>query len=233
MVVPPQHALVERSAMARKSDLTRAEIRDIYDKQAGIYDLAVWLYYLAGMRIGRWRCMAVDALSLRPGDTVIEVGCGTGLNFALLERAVGNEGKIIGLDISEAMLDRARKRVRAAGWGNVELVCAAASDFSFPKGAGGILAMGVLTYEPEFDKVIEGGARALAPGRRWVVLDYKMPSTWLRCLAPLFVALGSSFGVSKSFMERHVWESVERHLENTRMQELYGGFVYLVSGEAS
>jgi demethylmenaquinone methyltransferase/2-methoxy-6-polyprenyl-1,4-benzoquinol methylase len=227
-----QRALVEGGIMTSKGFLTREEVRDVYDRQAGIYDLAVWFYYLAGMRIGRWRRMVVDALSLRPGDTVIEIGCGTGLNFSLLERAVGGEGKIIGMDISEAMLDRARERVRAAGWHNVDLVCAGASDFSFPDGTGGILATGVLTYEPEFDKVIERGARALAPGRKWVVLDYKMPSNWLRHLAPAFVALGSSFGVSKSFMERHVWESVERHLRNTRMQELYGGFVYIVSGEA-
>ncbi len=219
--------------MTRKDFLARDEVRDVYDKRAGIYDLAVWFYYLAGMRIGRWRRMAVDALSLHPGDTVVEIGCGTGLNFALLERAIGSEGKIIGMDISEAMLDRARDRVRAAGWRNVELVCGIASDFRFPEGVGGILATGVLTYEPEFDRVIERGSKALAPGRKWVVLDYKMPSNWLRHLTPLFVALGSSFGVSKALMDRHVWESVERHLANTRMQELYGGFVYLVSGEAS
>ena len=65
------------------------------------------------------------------------------------------------------------------------------SDFSFPNDTGGIRAAGVLTYEPEFDQVIERGAKALAPGRKWVILDYKMPSNWLRCLAPLFVALGS------------------------------------------
>jgi demethylmenaquinone methyltransferase/2-methoxy-6-polyprenyl-1,4-benzoquinol methylase len=229
MVLLRQHALVERSFMGSKGAPAPQDVQDIYDKRAGIYDLAVWFYYLAGMRIGRWRRMAVDALALRPGDTVVEVGCGTGLNFSLLERAVGSEGKIIGIDISKAMLDRARARVRAAGWRNVELVCAAASDFSFPEGVGGILATGVLTYEPEFDKVLERGARALAPGRRWVVLDYKMPSNWLRHLAPLFLALGSSFG---ALMQRHVWESVERHLENTRMLELYGGFVYIVSGEA-
>jgi hypothetical protein len=33
-------------------------------------------------------------------------------------------------------------------------------------------------------------------------------------------------------MDRHIWEAVERHLQNTQMQELYGGFVYIVSGEA-
>jgi demethylmenaquinone methyltransferase/2-methoxy-6-polyprenyl-1,4-benzoquinol methylase len=219
--------------MAKKSALTRDEVRDVYDRQAGIYDKAVWLYYVAGMRIGRWRRMVVDALSLRPGDTIVEIGCGTGLNFSLLERQIGSEGKIIGVDISEAMLNRARERVRSAGWQNVELVRCAASDFRFPDDTRGILATGVLSYEPDFDKVIERGSAALAPGRKWVVLDYKMPGNWLRYLAPLFVAFGSSFGVSKAFMERHIWESVERHLDNTQMQELYGGFVYIASGEAS
>jgi ubiquinone/menaquinone biosynthesis C-methylase UbiE len=218
--------------MAKKSILTRDEVRDVYDRQAGIYDITVWLYYLAGMRIGRWRRMVVDALSLHRGDTVVEIGCGTGLNFSLLERHIGNEGKIVGVDISEEMLNRARERVRAAGWQNVELVCCSASDFSFPDDTRGILATGVLTYEPEFDKVIERGSAALSPGGKWAVFDYKMPRSWLRYLAPLFVALGSSFGVSKAFMERHIWESVERHLDNTRMQEFYGGFVYIVSGEA-
>ena len=218
--------------MAKKSILTRDEVRAVYDKQAGIYDITVWLYYLAGMRIDRWRRMVVDALSLHPGDTVVEIGCGTGLNFSLLETHIGSEGKIVGVDISEAMLNRARARVRAAGWQNVELVCCAASDFSFPDDTRGILATGVLTYEPEFDKVIERGSAALVPGGKWAVFDYKMPRNWLRYLAPLFIALGSSFGVSKAFMEQHIWESVERHLDNTRMQELYGGFVYIVSGEA-
>lgn len=218
--------------MAGKDFLTRDDVRDIYDERAGIYDLVVWLYYLVGMPIGRWRRMVVDALSLQPGDTVVEIGCGTGLNFRLLEQAVGSEGKIIGVDLSMGMLEKARARIRAAGWHNVELVCAAASDFSFPDDTGGILATGVLTYEPEYDEVIKRGARALGPGRKWAVFDYKMPSNWLRHLASLFVALGSSFGVSKSLMQRHVWESVERHLENTRMEQLYGGFVYIVSGEA-
>ena len=212
---------------------TREEVRQTYQKGARFYDLAVPLYYLAGMRIGRWRRMVVDALTLGSADKVVEIGCGTGLNFELLEQTIGSEGKIIGVDISEAMLDKAEVRVRNAGWQNVELICCAASDFSFPQDIRGILATGVLTYEPDFDKVIERGAQALAPGGKWAVLDYKMPGNWRRHLAPLFVALGSSFGVSKDLMGHHVWESVERHLENTRMHDLYGGFVYIVSGETS
>jgi demethylmenaquinone methyltransferase/2-methoxy-6-polyprenyl-1,4-benzoquinol methylase len=218
--------------MARNDFLTRDEVRSAYQKWAKVYDLAVYFYYLVGMRIGHWRRSAVEAMALRQGDTVVEIGCGTGLNFALLEQAVCGEGKIIGVDISEAMLERAGARVQAAGWQNVEFVCCAAADYRFPDGLGGILSIGVLNYEPEFDKVIERGAKALASGRRWAVLDYKMPTNWLRHLAPLFVALGRLYGVSLALMDRHPWESVQAHLRRTRMQEFYGGFVYVISGEA-
>lgn len=218
--------------MAPNDFLTRDEVRGAYQKWAKVYDLAVYFYYLAGMRIGHWRRSAVEAMALRPGDTVVEIGCGTGLNFALLERAIGHEGKIIGVDISEAMLQRAEARVKAAGWQNVELDCCAAADYRFPDGLDGVLSMGVLNYEPEFDKVIERGAKALTPGRRWVVLDYKMPTNWLRHFAPLFVALGRLYGVSLALMDRHPWESVRVHLRRTQMREFYGGFVYIISGEA-
>ena len=218
--------------MAGKDFLTRDEVRDAYQSWAKFYDPAVYLYYLAGMRIGHWRRLTIEALALRPGDKVVEIGCGTGLNFPLIEQVIGNKGKIIGVDISEAMLEVATERVRAAGWNNIELVCASAADYRFPNGIGGIVAIGVLNYEPDFDKVIERGAKALAPGRRWVVLDYKMPDNWFRHLAPLFIALGRAYGVSRALMDRHPWESVQRHLHNTQMRELYGGFVYIISGEA-
>ncbi len=217
--------------MAANDFLTRDEVRNAYQRWSKVYDLTVYSYSLVGMRIGHWRRLAVEAMALRPGDTVVEIGCGTGLNFALLEQRIGGEGKIIGVDFSEAMLERAEERVRAAGWHNVELVCGAAADYRFPNGVDGILATGVLNYDPEFDKVIEQGAKALAPGRRWVVLDYKMPTSWLRHLAPLFVALGRLFGVSLALMDRHPWESVQAHLRQTRMRELYGGFVYIIFGE--
>jgi hypothetical protein len=102
----------------------------------------------------------------------------------------------------------------------------------FPGEIDGILAVGVLTYEPAFDEVIERGARSLRSGGKWAALDYKMPTGGQRRLAPLFLALGKRFGVSREFMEHRVWEAVEQHLRNAKMLELYGGFVYIASGEA-
>ena len=211
---------------------TRDEIRDVYQRWASIYELAVYGCYLLGFPIGRYRRLVIDALNPQPGDTVVEIGCGTGMNFPLLEARIGKSGRIIGVDLSEAMLERAEARIRAAGWSNVELVHAAAADFAFPDGVDGIIATGVLTYEPDYDRTVENGAKALAPGKRWVVFDYKMPTGLFRHFVPLFVWIFRSFGISRALFERTPWASIQRHLKNAKIQEFYFGLIFIATGEA-
>lgn len=79
--------------------LDRSEVIEVHRRRARRYDFTANLYYLIGFRLGAYRRAAVARLALRPGDTVVEVGCGTGLNFSLLERAVGTCGTIIGVDL--------------------------------------------------------------------------------------------------------------------------------------
>lgn len=212
---------------------TREEILDVYQKRARIYELAVYGCYLLGFPIGRYRRLSVEALAPRPGDAIVEIGCGTGMNFPLLQTRVGPGGKIIGVDISEAMLKQAQERVKSAGWTNVDLVLSSAADYSFPDRVDGIIATGVLTYEPDYDDVIARGAEALLPGRRWVVFDYKMPSGWFRHLVPLFVWVFRSFGISKALFKRTPWESIKQHLRNPKIQEFYFGLIFIASGEAA
>ncbi len=57
--------------------------------------------------ITAWRKQAVSALKLKRGDIVVDVGCGTGSNFPLIEEIIGAEGKIIAVDLSQEMLDQA------------------------------------------------------------------------------------------------------------------------------
>lgn len=59
--------------------------------------------------------MAVRALKLQPGDTVLELACGTGINFSLFQQYIGPTGQIIGVDLTDAMLDQAQKRVARQG----------------------------------------------------------------------------------------------------------------------
>jgi demethylmenaquinone methyltransferase/2-methoxy-6-polyprenyl-1,4-benzoquinol methylase len=177
--------------------------------------------------------LVVKALDPQPGDTIIEIGCGTGMNFPLLQEKLGPKGRIIGIDISGAMLERAEKRISAAGWRNVELILSSAADYTFPDAVDGIIATGVLTYEPDYDTVIKRGSRALVSGKRWVVFDYKMPTGWARHIVPWFVWVFRSLGISRELFNRTPWESIKQHLRNAKIDEYYFGLIFIASGEAS
>lgn len=211
--------------------LEQTEIIDLYRRRARQYNLTAQLYYLIGFREWAYRKQAVKALRLRRGDRVVELGCGTGINFSLLQDAVGPEGRITGVDLTDAMLAEAQERIRGNEWSNVELVHINAAHYSFSRGINGILSTFALTLAPEYDAVIRAGAAALAPGGRFVVLDFKLPSTKRARLAPLLIAATRPFGVSIDLADRHPWESMQRHLGNVELNEVYGGFAYVAASE--
>lgn len=91
--------------------LGKAALIDLYRRRAPRYDWSAQLYHLIGFREWAYRKKAVCALGLQPGYTVVEVGCGTGLNFSLLRDEVGATGLIVGVDMTDSMLARARDRV--------------------------------------------------------------------------------------------------------------------------
>jgi demethylmenaquinone methyltransferase/2-methoxy-6-polyprenyl-1,4-benzoquinol methylase len=211
--------------------LDRDELRQLYRRRAGHYESAARLLGLLGLRIRRYRELAVGSLGLRPGDTVVELGCGTGANFALLEKAVGPTGTIVGVDLTDAMLAQARRRVTAEGWTNVQLVEADLADYRPPEGVAGALSMLALTLVPEYDTVVERCAGALAAGGRLAILDMKEPSGWPRWLVRLLAWLNRPFGVTLDLAERHPWESIRLHLVEVEHRELYFGALYLSVGE--
>ncbi|MEX2162336.1 MAG: methyltransferase domain-containing protein [Anaerolineales bacterium] len=176
-------------------------IIDLYRRQAKGYDAS-------GIgALESKRRQAVGLLKLSPGDLVVDIGCGTGLNFPFLQSAVGSSGKIIGVDLTDAMLNQARERVSEHGWQNIELVQCDASVYEFPDGVDGIISAFALTFIPDAYGVIQNGAAALAPGKRFVVLDMAWPRgwpLWLRHLIPLL----PSYGVTSETIQRRPWESI-------------------------
>lgn len=211
--------------------LNKDEIFRLYRKRAKSYDLSANLYYFIGFREQWYRARAVEQLRLRNGDTVVEVGCGTGLNFSLIQAYIGQEGKIIGIDLTDKMLAQARKRVQAKGWTNVELIQTDATEYTFPKNINGIISTFAITLIPEYETIIQRGANALAPGGHLAILDLKKPEHWPMWLVHLGVWITKPFGVSLDMAERHPWEAVEKYLSNTTVTEIYGGFAYIASGE--
>jgi demethylmenaquinone methyltransferase/2-methoxy-6-polyprenyl-1,4-benzoquinol methylase len=161
------------------------------------------------------------------------MGCGTGLNFALLQAAVGPEGRIIGVDLTDAMLDQARQRVAGNNWNNVELVQSDAAQYEFPAQIDGVLSTFALTFVPDCARVIQNGARALGPGRRWVVLDMAWPSRWplgLRRLLFLLPSYGITYEVIQRYPWQTIWEAMEQNLVDVARQRFWLGFFYLAFG---
>src|SRR5215472_2388319 len=124
---------------------TQERLIATYRKKAKHYDVTSRLYPVPGYPQRAQRLRAVQALGLRPGDSVVDIACGTGLNFSLLEEAIGPGGRIVGVDLTDAMLAQAQDRIAANGWRNVSLVQADAADFEFPAPADAILSTYALT----------------------------------------------------------------------------------------
>jgi len=159
-----------------QADRRRARLIRTYRKRAKHYDVVSRLAPVPGYPEQALRRRAVRALELRRGDQVVDVACGTGRNFALLQDAIGPAGRIVGVDLTDAMLARAQLRAETNRWRNVSLVQADAADFDFPAGVSAILSTYGLTQVPACGEVIDHGATALARGGRWVVLDLKAPA---------------------------------------------------------
>lgn len=209
--------------------LSKDEIKLLYERTAPFYDIALWGYRITG--ITKQRLKAITLLKLKPGDTVVDLGCGTGANFPLLVNAVGSTGRIIGVDLSAPMLNRARKRINQAGWQNIELIEADISTWQLPPDVAGAIGTFALEMVPEYDAVIRHIADVLKPQGRLALLGLKHPEKWPEWLINIGIWINKPFGVSREYERFHPWESVQTYMKKIEYQELYFGAVYCCIGE--
>ena len=209
--------------------LSKEQTRHLYRHTARYYDLLVGLYRLAGT--GRYHRQAVEALGLEAGDTVVDTGCGTGANFRHLYNAVGPSGRVIGVDLTDAMLEKASYRIQSAGWRNIELVEGDIAEFAFPDDVKAAIVTFALEMVPEYDAVIQRTARALSPGGRLALLGTKHPEVWPEWLIRFAVWLNKPFGVSRDYSDMQPWKSLDRYFDIVEYHEHYFGALYLAVGE--
>jgi ubiquinone/menaquinone biosynthesis C-methylase UbiE len=203
---------------------SRAEQRNVvtkYQAAAPGYDgRAVWL--------NRVRRRAVDRLRLRPGDTVVDVGCGTGISFDLLAEGIGPEGQLIGIDVSPDMLDGARRRVASRGWSNVALVNGSLAEVTLPGTPNAVLfhfTHDVLRSVPALDHLF----RQVAPGARVAAAGFKWVSWWLTPVnAGIYALVRPYVTTFEGF--RRPFSHLPRYLECMRVDELLGSSVYIADG---
>lgn len=112
------------------------------------------------------------ALGIQHGDRVLDLACGTGLNFPHLRELVGAEGRVMGVDLTPAMLDLARRMIAQRGWANVETREADVAQLPFPDASfDKAICSFALNIIPEYVRAIEEVKRVLVPDGRFVSLE--------------------------------------------------------------
>ena len=107
-----------------------------------------------------------------PGETVLDIGCGAGTDLLLAARKVGPGGRAIGIDMTEAMRDRARSSAAVAGLTNVEVYLADATAIPLQDASVDVvISNGVLNLVPEKEKGFQEIRRVLRPGGRLQLAD--------------------------------------------------------------
>ncbi len=147
-------------------------VRNRYDRMAKYIPLFDRVLFLPRDS----RRNAVARLDLRPGDNVLDVGCGTGRSLRYLRQAVGPAGGVYGIDISRGMLRQARKLRAANRWDNVELSECDAAEFTAPTPLNGVLFSLSYNTMPHHHAVLRHALSQLRPGGRVVIMDAKLPS---------------------------------------------------------
>jgi demethylmenaquinone methyltransferase/2-methoxy-6-polyprenyl-1,4-benzoquinol methylase len=231
---------------SRETDQFSAQVRGMFDRIAGVYDL-MNTAMTAGLH-HRWRERAADRADLGPGDHALDACCGTGDLTLELARRVAPGGAVVGCDFSEPMLELARakagERGAAARFEWADVLALPYEDASFDAVTVGF---GVRNFA-DLDRGLAELARVLRPGGRLVILEITQParpplstffSMWFDRVVP---KLGTLAGDRDAYT--YLPQSVKRFpspeglaermdavgLERIRWTVLAGGIIAIHSG---
>jgi len=207
----PQWVDQDRNAVARR-----------YDRLASLIPLFDWLLF----QPAGFRKQAVARLDLKPGDHVLEIGCGTGRNLPHLREAVGPQGCVYGVDISPGMLARARALCDRSNWNNVELIETDAVEYVPPQQLDGVIFGLSYNTMPHHLAVLRHAWNLLRPGGRLVIMDAKLPSgPGGKLVLPFGLWMMKRTLLGNPLI--HPWEDLARLTPKVEMKELMFGSYYI------
>ena len=188
--VDPSDELVSGSdAATRALSVTAVEndfVAGVYDKLAKVYDI------IFGPTLHPGRLRAIERMDIQPGERVLEVGVGTGINLSLYPKNCS----VTGIDFSESMLEIARERAERKDIRNVRLLQMDAADLKFADNAFDIVyAPSLISVVPDPVRVAHEMRRVCRPGGRVILLNHFLsPNLFLsrieRLISPFTIHIG-------------------------------------------
>jgi phosphatidylethanolamine/phosphatidyl-N-methylethanolamine N-methyltransferase len=211
-----------------KADIDRLTVEKAYGRWAPVYDLVF------GALFDRGRQAAIAAAD-QVGGRILEVGVGTGIALA----AYSSENRIVGIDLSEAMLRKARERVVEHSLTNVEnLEVMDAEHLSFPDASFDVVvAQYVVSTIPNPEAALDEFARMLKPGGEIVLINRVGAEAGLRramerLLQPLVCRLGWRTEFPWERFDRWIGQRIDMHLIERRAMPPFGHFSLLRFGKS-
>ena len=202
-----------------------SSVRRRYNRVAKWFVFFEWLFLLpSGIRNE-----AVSRLGLKSGGSVLEVGCGTGRNLARLVQAVGVEGTVYGVDVSEGMLEEAGELCRRAGWPHVRLMRADAPDYTLSEPVDGVLFSLSYAVIPRHREALQQAWAQLRSGGYVVIMDAKLPPGVVGRLLRPFVLWTSRLTVLGN-PDIRPWDELRELTDDVRCEEFQLGTYYICRG---
>ncbi len=176
-----------------------------------------------------YRRAVVEALPVRRGQVVLDVGCGTGLCHDSLLDKVGPQGGVVGIEESPEMVAVARERIEQEGWGNVKVVQSSAEDAQIAETEDAALFCAVhdILQSPDALRNVLGklrpGAGVAAGGGKWA-------APWMVAVNLPVTMLHAPYVRSFEGFDRP-WHHLEQLLEDVHVRELGLGSGYIMTGQ--
>jgi len=211
--------------LTKWTDFDPSFIRHRYNHIANFFLFFEWLFLLPpGIRN-----KAVNRLQLLPGNCVLEIGCGTGRNLHLLRQAVGPDGRIYGVDISEGMLEKAKGLRAKQGWENVTLTNGDALNYIAPESVDAVLFSLSYATMPHHKQVLKHAWNQLKAGKNLVIMDAKLPSGILgKLLLPYSIWIMRKTVLGNPLIRP--WEELYELTQEFSMEELLFETYYICCG---
>ena len=205
------------------------KLKNEYDDFAT--DLPFW--YLDALFSGAldnspYRKKAIASLDLNPKSIVLDIACGMGPNFKIIEHYLQNKGKLVGLDLSLKLLERAAGKIKKFKWKNVKLVNMSITEYEPTFKFDAIICAFAMEIIPDYKKTVDKIYELLKPKGKFAMVGMKLSNKYpLKILNSIFDNIYTKYDIHihRDFIS--LFKSKSMKIEY--YEEVHHGFEYILS----